>query len=169
MIVHICMLSRVWLCKPTDCSPPGSSVHGIFQARILEWVAISHSNRSSGRRDLIRVFCISCIGRWVLYHHCHLGIPTWNSTTFLFNYCWYLRQRTSLVAQMVKCLSTITWETQVRSLGGEDLEKEMATHSSTLARKIPWTEEPGRLQFMVTKTITDKIFGGNIIKHLIKC
>ena len=70
---------------------------------------------------------------------------------------------------MVKHLSTITWETQVRSLGGEDLEKEMATHSSTLARKIPWMEEPGRLQFMVTKTITDKIFGGNIIKHLIKC
>ena len=38
------------------------------------------------------------------------------------------------------------WETQVRSLGWEDpLEKEMATHSSTLAWKIPWTEEPGRL------------------------
>ena len=41
------------------------------------------------------------------------------------------------------------WETQVRSLGWEDpLEKEMATHSSTLAWKIPWTEEPGRLQSM---------------------
>ena len=51
--------------------------------------------------------------------------------------------RTSLVAQMVECLSTI-WETWVRSLGGEDsLEKEMATHSSTLALKIPWTEELG--------------------------
>ena len=38
------------------------------------------------------------------------------------------------------------WETQVQSLGGEDLlEKEMATHSSILAWKIPWTEEPGRL------------------------
>ena len=53
----------------------------------------------------------------------------------------------SLVAQMVKCLPTIR-ETRVRSLGGEDpLEKEMATHSSTLAWKIPW-EEPGRLQSM---------------------
>ena len=40
-------------------------------------------------------------------------------------------------------------ETRVRSLGGEDtLEKEMATHSSILAWKIPWTEEPGRLQSM---------------------
>ena len=55
---------------------------------------------------------------------------------------------TSLVAQMVKRLSTMR-ETQVRSLGGEDLlEKEMATHSSILAWKIPWTEEPGRLQTM---------------------
>ena len=36
-------LSRVWLCDPTDCSPPGSSVHGILQARILEWVTISFS------------------------------------------------------------------------------------------------------------------------------
>ena len=49
---------------------------------------------------------------------------------------------------MVKCLPTMQ-ETRVRSLGGEDpLEKEMATHSSTLAWKIPWTEVPGRLQSM---------------------
>ena len=50
---------------------------------------------------------------------------------------------TSLVAQMVKRLSTM-WETWVRSLGRKDsLEKEMAIHSSTLAQKIPWMEEPG--------------------------
>ena len=53
---------------------------------------------------------------------------------------------TALVAQTVKRLSTM-WETQVRSLGREDsLEKAMAIHSSTIAWKIPWTEEPGRLQ-----------------------
>ena len=47
---------------------------------------------------------------------------------------------------MVKRLPTM-WETQVQSLGWEDLlEKEMATHSSTIAWKTPWTEEPGRLQ-----------------------
>ena len=52
----------------------------------------------------------------------------------------------SLVAQKVKHLPAIQ-ETQVRSLGWEDpLEKEMATHSSTLAWKSPWMEEPGRLQ-----------------------
>ena len=54
----------------------------------------------------------------------------------------------SLVAQMVKRLPTMP-ETRVQSLGEEDpLEKAMATHSSTLAWKIPWTEEPGRLQSM---------------------
>ena len=52
----------------------------------------------------------------------------------------------SLVAQRVKCLP-VMWETWVQSLGQEDpLEKEMATHSSTLAWKIPRSEEPGRLQ-----------------------
>ena len=54
------------------------------------------------------------------------------------------RERTSRVAQMVKRLPTMR-ETGVQSLGWEDpLEKEMATHSSTLAWKIPWMEEPGR-------------------------
>ena len=53
-----------------------------------------------------------------------------------------------MVAQTVKRLPKM-WETQVQSLGWEDLlEKEMATHSSILAWKIPWTEEPGRLQSM---------------------
>ena len=54
----------------------------------------------------------------------------------------------SLVAQLVKNLPAM-WETWVRSLGWEDpLEKEMATHSSILAWRIPWTEEPGGLQSM---------------------
>ena len=54
--------------------------------------------------------------------------------------------QTSLVAQTVNCLP-IMWKMRVQSLGQEDpLEKEMAIHSSTLAWKIPWTEEPGRLQ-----------------------
>ena len=45
------------LCDPMDCSLPGSSIHGIFQARILEWVAISFSRRSSQTRDWTQVFC----------------------------------------------------------------------------------------------------------------
>ena len=56
------------LCNPIDDSPPGSSVHGIFQARILEWVAISSSRGSSKGRDQTWVSCVSCIGRQILYH-----------------------------------------------------------------------------------------------------
>ena len=68
--VHVSVLSRVWLfCDPMDCSPPVSSVHGILQARILEWVAISFSRGSSQTRDSTHSSCrISCIGRWILYH-----------------------------------------------------------------------------------------------------
>ena len=60
---------------------------------------------------------------------------------------------TSLVAQMVKRLPTMQ-ETRVQSLGQEGLlEKEMATHSSILAWKIPWMEEPGRLQSMGSQRV----------------
>ena len=61
--------------------------------------------------------------------------------------------RTSLVAQTVNHLPTM-WETWVQSLSWEDLlEKEMATHSSILAWKTPWTEEPGRLQSMGSQRV----------------
>ena len=61
------------LCNPMDCSPPGSSVHGFLQARILEWVAMPSCRGSSQPRDWTHVSYISCTGRWVLYHH--LGCP----------------------------------------------------------------------------------------------
>ena len=60
--------SCLTLCDPMDCSPSGSSVHGILQARILEWVAILFSRGSSQPRDLTCVSYVSCIGRRVLYH-----------------------------------------------------------------------------------------------------
>ena len=60
-------------CNPMDCSPPVSFVHGIFQARILKWVAISYSRGSSRPRDQSLVSRISCIGRQILYH-----CTTWN-------------------------------------------------------------------------------------------
>ena len=53
--------SHVRLCDPMDYSPPGSSVHGILQARILAWVAISSLRGSSQPRDQTHVSCISCI------------------------------------------------------------------------------------------------------------
>ena len=61
--VHVCSVASV--VDSMDCCPPGSCVHGILQARILECVAISSSRGSSQPRDL---FCISCIGWWILNH-----------------------------------------------------------------------------------------------------
>ena len=67
------------------------------------------------------------------------------------NVCVYIWA--SLVAQTVKHLPAM-WETRVRSLGREDpLEKDMAIHSSILAWKIPWMEEPGRLQSMGSQRV----------------
>ena len=99
-----------------DCSPSGSSVQGIAQARILEWVAIYFSKGSSQPRDqnwspaLQAVFCIA--GR------------------FFTN--WATREGSVFTSYEVNII----------------IEKAMATHSSTLAWKIPWAEEPGRLQSM---------------------
>ena len=59
------------LCNPMDCNPPGSSVHGIFQARILDWVAMPSFRISSPPRNQTRVSCVSCIsctGKRILYH-----------------------------------------------------------------------------------------------------
>ena len=70
--------SRIWLWDPVDCSSQGSSVHGILQARILEWVATSYSRGASWPRDWTRVSCISCTGRWIL---CHWA--TWEAQFFV--------------------------------------------------------------------------------------
>ena len=61
-------------CDPMDCSSPGSSVHEILHARILEWVAISFSRGSSQLRDRTHIFYVFCTGRLVLYHW-----PTWEA------------------------------------------------------------------------------------------
>ena len=69
--VCVCALSHfshVWLCDSKDCSLPHSSVHGILQTRILEWVAVPSSRGSSRPGVGTCVSFVSCIGRWVLYH-----------------------------------------------------------------------------------------------------
>ena len=75
-LVEECMHAKLLqlcltLCDPMDCSWPGSSVHGILQARKLEWVAISHSMEPSWPRDRTHVSGISCTGKWILYHYRH--------------------------------------------------------------------------------------------------
>ena len=76
--LHVCVLSCLTLCHPVACSLPGSSIHGIFQAEIREWVAVFYSRGSSQPRDRTRIFCVSCIGRQLCYrwatweaHHLH--------------------------------------------------------------------------------------------------
>ena len=76
------VISHVQLfCDSMDCSLAGSSVHGISQARILEWVAISSSRGSSWSRDWTH---ISCTGRQILYHwaiwEAHSKILVWNNS-----------------------------------------------------------------------------------------
>ena len=60
--------SYLTLCNPMDCSPPGSSVREILQARILEWVAVPFSRESSRPRDQTHISYISCTGRQILDH-----------------------------------------------------------------------------------------------------
>ena len=70
-------------CDHMDCSLPGSSVHGILQARILEWAAMPFFRGSSQARDQARNSSVSCTGRQVLYHYRHLGSPQSRGNTDL--------------------------------------------------------------------------------------
>ena len=99
-----------------DCSPPGSSVHGILQAGILEWVAISYSRGFSPPKDRTHV-SLSSLLHWAGRVFGIAKSRTWLSDfTFTFHF--------------------------------PALEKEMATHSSVLAWRIPGTGEPGGLPSM---------------------
>ena len=74
--VRVCVCARALkslqsclsLCDPMDCSPLGSSVHGIPQARILEWVAMPSRRKSAGPKDQTIISCLSCMDRLFLYH-----------------------------------------------------------------------------------------------------
>ena len=145
------------LCDPMDCSLPGSSVHGIFQARVLEWVATAFSVKwSSGSPSgvpgkVISITCkqlpgslrptdgLSSSGGWTQGALGFNGYSRWfwcdlpggsDSKASVYN---------------VGDLGSIPGS-------GSSLEKEMATHSSTLAWKIPWTEEPGVHGFAKSRT-----------------
>ena len=76
-IFLLCMLSqsRQTLCDPLDCSPPGSSIHGIFQARIMEWGAISSPRRSSWPKDQTCFSCWPCIAGGFFTPLSHWGTP----------------------------------------------------------------------------------------------
>ena len=119
----------------------------------------SHSPNSKPEQYLAGRYC-SHIPRFVLANRQHIWIGSkrftfvqhpliTKSLTEVLN----RKSLTSLVAQTVKHLPTM-WETQVQTLGQEDLlEKEVVTHSNILAWKIPWMEEPGRLQSMGSQRV----------------
>ena len=106
--------SCLTLCDPMEWSLPGCSLHGIHQARILEWGIFPTQGWNPGLHR-----------RQILYHLSH--------------YQWLLSQVTT---QVILSLSYFSCCLVLNS------EKAMAPHSSTPAWKIPWTEEPGRLQSM---------------------
>ena len=152
------------LCDPMGYSLPGSSVHGILQAIILEWVAIPFSTGSSWPRNRTQ-FCTvsnslpSGKGKPMIVIYvwpwgfpdssvdkesaCNAGDPSsipgsrrsaGEGIGYPLQYSW-----ASLVAQLVNNLPAMR-KTWVQSLGWEDpLEKGKATHSSILAWRIPWT------------------------------
>ena len=89
--------SRPPLCDPMDCSPPGSSAHGILQARILEWVAMCFSRESSQARDRTHVSYASCTGGQI--YHCSPweALIHWKGLMNMTDYWawWYLEWKTS--------------------------------------------------------------------------
>ena len=116
LVTQSCLI----LCNPVDLSPPGSSVHGISQAKVLEWVAISFSRGSSQPRD----------GGWVPCIVSYQGSP------FKYVSMCFLK---SLANFNNSYLQVITRGSDGRLISGlEDLlEEGMATHSSILAWRIP--------------------------------
>ena len=75
LLLCLCSVMSDSFVTPVDSSPPGFSVHGILQARILEWVAIPFSRGSSRPRDQTHVSCISYIGMQILYHYATWEAP----------------------------------------------------------------------------------------------
>ena len=116
----------------------------------IELLRITFSFQTSVKTTKCLTVCI-CMYTTPEAHHIPWFVNLFLTKWLLKNV--YVYSRTSLVAQMVKRLSALR-ETQVRSLGGENpLEKEMAVHPSTIAWKIPWIEEPGRLQSMGSQRV----------------
>ena len=111
-------LSLMTLCDPLGCSPPGFSAHRIFQARILEWVAVSFSRRSSQPRDQTRISYNSCIGKQILYHWAGWEVPI----IYLFqiagfpNSFLYNKQKPQMMHCIQLQVSLVSFKLEVSSL-----------------------------------------------------
>ena len=135
----MCAQSCQTLCNLTDCSPPGSAVHGIFQATTLDQVAISSSREASQPRDRICVSCDSCIGRWVLYH-----CATWEAHVSCF------------VSHRSQVKEGVDW-VGLLSRGCKE-ESTSKAYSGCWQNSVPctcWTEVPFPCWLLVKGSISD--------------
>ena len=119
--LHMCCATKLSqlcpaLCDPINCSPPGSFVHGILQATVLEQIAVPFSMESSQPRDqtLGIIFHVSCIGRRVLYHQCHLG------------YIHNLQKKNK------------QFKTKLKKWNSSELQEDIITHHSLYLKKKQW-------------------------------
>ena len=117
MLVHVCVLSlfsHVWLfvtlCTVAHQAPLSM---GFSRPRILEWVAIPSSRGSSQLRDRTHVSYVSCIGKWVLYHQCHLGSPQMLITLIKAMHTIFIPLQT--FALQIQCINE-TWYLKSASL-----------------------------------------------------
>ena len=85
-----CVQLCLTLCNPLGCSLSGSSVSGVFQARILKWAAISFFKGSSRARDWTHISCVFCIGRWIIYL-----CATWEAHRGKIHLCLYTNRQSS--------------------------------------------------------------------------
>ena len=142
-----------------DCSPPGSSVHGISQARILEWVAISSSRGSSATQgsNLCLLYCRQSLYQWVTWEAhlvclcLNINTPkhcSWegNGNPLQYSCLESPVDRGAWWAAVHGVAQSQTWLSYLACMHA--LAKVIATHSSVLAWRIPGTGEPGGLLSM---------------------
>ena len=128
-----------------DCSPPGSCVHGILQARILEWVAMSSSRGASQFTDQTHVSYISCIGRCALYHYGHLGSLQYTHVSNTRKFIVYLETMWNFLlirkkSGAIQQLNThLPYQRTVQTQGtdGVILERNSRSHDSCFPNSYP--------------------------------
>ena len=165
---------------PVDCSLPGSHIHGIFQARVLEWVAIAFSTVSfifnfsvslylrSGfhKQYIVRLFCSFLV--WCANDYHLVGVVNFHLLICLFFVAACAFSSVRKMSCISKCIRELLISQMVQWVknppanagdvglilgSGNTLEEVMTTHSSVLAWRIPWTEEPGGLQSMGSQRV----------------
>ena len=103
----LCLQACLTLCDSMDCSPPSSYVHGVFQARILEWIAISSSRKSSQPKDQTGISCASCLAVRFFYHWAtREAFHPWIQLKMSWKWDW-----NTVKIQQLLCLNFSSWMT----------------------------------------------------------